>query len=107
MTLQLALTYQPRPYQIPVIKALNSGMKRVVWCVHRRAGKDLTIFNWVIFYLLTHPGHTCYYVLPTYSQGKKIIWEGSTIDGKRILSYIPDEVIEQKSSQDLKIRFTN
>jgi phage terminase large subunit len=107
MTSQLALTYQPRPYQKNIIKALNSGIKRAVWCVHRRAGKDLTIFNWVVFYLLSNPGHTCYYVLPTYSQGKKIIWEGSTIDGKRILSYIPEELIEQKSSQDLKIRFTN
>lgn len=54
-----------------------------------------------------NPGRTCYYILPNYSQAKKIIWDGSTIDAKRILDYIPDSVIEQKNSQEMKIRFCN
>lgn len=101
------LTFQPRPYQLNLIRALNSGVKRAVWVVHRRGGKDVTAFNWAVFQLLLNPGTTCFHILPTYSQAKKVIWESSTNDGLRILDYIPKEVIESKNGQEMKIRFTN
>lgn len=101
------LAFQPRNYQIPFIKALNSGIKRAVWVVHRRGGKDVTAFNWCIMQLLLNPGWTAFHILPTYSQAKKVIWDSSTNDGKRILDYIPKEVIESKNGQEMKIRFTN
>lgn len=107
MTLQVDLSYKPRPYQKNIIQALNSGIKRAVWCVHRRGGKDLTIFNWTIFQLLLNPGWTAFHILPTYSQAKKVIWDSSTNDGKRILDYIPKEIIESKNSQQMQIRFAN
>lgn len=103
----MRLEFQPRSYQIPFIKALNSGIKRAVWCVHRRGGKDVTAFNWCIFQLLLNPGWTAFHILPTYSQAKKVIWDSSTNDGKRILDYIPKELIESKNGQEMKIRFTN
>ena len=103
----MELQFQPRPYQIPFIKALNSGIKRAVWCVHRRGGKDVTAFNWCILQLLLNPGWTAFHILPTYSQAKKVIWDSSTNDGKRILDYIPKELIESKNGQEMKIRFTN
>ena len=103
----MQLEFQPRHYQIPIIKALNSGIKRAVWCVHRRGGKDVTAFNWCIFQLLLNPGWTAFHILPTYSQAKKVIWDSSTNDGKRILDYIPKELIESKNGQEMKIRFTN
>lgn len=101
------LTFQPRPYQIPIIKALNSGIKRAVWVVHRRGGKDVTAFNWCLFQLLSNPGWTAFHILPTYSQAKKVIWDSSTNDGQRILDYIPREIIESKNGQEMKIRFNN
>lgn len=103
----MELEFQPRDYQLPIIEALNSGVKRAVWVVHRRGGKDLTVFNWAIFQLLLNPGWTAYHILPTYSQAKKVIWDSSTIDGKRILDYIPKEVIESKNGHEMKIRLTN
>jgi phage terminase large subunit len=107
MVLEVALTFQPRDYQIPIIKALNSGTKRAVWVVHRRGGKDLTAFNWCVLQLLLNPGWTAFHILPTYSQAKKVIWDSSTNDGQRILDYIPPEVIESKNGHEMKIRFTN
>jgi len=101
------LTFQPRPYQIPIIKALNSGTKRAVWVVHRRGGKDVTMFNWAILQLMLNPGWTAFHILPTYSQAKKVIWDSSTNDGKRILDYIPKEVVESKNGQQMQIRLTN
>lgn len=103
----MELEFKPRPYQIPIIRALNSGTKRAVWCVHRRGGKDVTAFNWCIFQLLLNPGWTAFHILPTYSQAKKVIWDSSTNDGKRILDYIPKELIESKNGHEMKIRFTN
>ncbi len=89
-----------------MLQALDSGIKRVVWCVHRRGGKDVTIFNWCIKELIKSIC-TCYYILPTYSQAKKVIWDAINIDGFRIIDYIPKEVIANINSQEMKIRFTN
>lgn len=91
---------------MPILQALNSGIKRAVWVCHRRAGKDLTIFNWCIPQLAQEKC-TCFYVMPTYSQGKKVIWDAITIDGTRILDYIPKEIIASTNSQEMKIRFIN
>lgn len=99
-------TYTPRPYQLGILCALDRGCKRAVWCVHRRAGKDLTVWNWVIQRALIKP-QVIYYVFPTYSQAKKVIWDNMTKDGKRFLDYIPAEMIQSKNSSELKIRFTN
>lgn len=104
---EVALEFQPRSYQIPIITALNSGTKRAVWVVHRRGGKDVTAFNWCILQLLLNPGWTAFHILPTYSQAKKVIWDSSTNDGKRILDYIPADAIESKNGQEMKIRLTN
>lgn len=96
----------PRTYQLPILQALDKGIKRVVWCCHRRGGKDLTIFNWVIKELIKETC-TCFYVLPTYSQAKKVIWDAINNDGFRIIDYIPKEIIAQMNGQEMKIRFIN
>lgn len=96
----------PRPYQLPILQALDKGIKRLVWCCHRRGGKDLTIFNWVIKELVKETC-TCFYVLPTYSQAKKVIWDAINNDGFRIIDYIPKEIIGSMNGQEMKIRFTN
>lgn len=98
--------FEPRDYQLSIMDALDSGCKRAVWVVHRRGGKDVTIFNWVIKELAKKT-LTCFYVFPTYSQAKKAIWDAVNNDGFRILSHIPDEIIAQKNSQEMKVRFTN
>lgn len=56
---------------------------------------------------MLNPGWTAFHILPTYQQAKKVIWDSSTNDGKRILDYIPSEVVESKNGQEMKIRFTN
>lgn len=98
--------FYPRPYQLPILKALDQGVKRAVWCAHRRSGKDVTILNWVITQLIKTP-QTCFYVLPTYSQAKKIIWDSLNNDGMRVLDYFPAEFIVSKNSQQMQIRFGN
>lgn len=98
--------FTPRPYQLNVMEALDSNTKRVVLVWSRRSGKDVTIFNWCIKKLMKSIC-TCYYILPKYSQAKKVIWDATNNDGFRILDYIPQEIIAQKNQQEMKIRFIN
>ncbi|MFH1327386.1 MAG: hypothetical protein ABIH76_00815 [Candidatus Bathyarchaeota archaeon] len=44
-----------------------------------------------------------YYLLPTFTQAKKIIWDGMTIDGKKFLDYIPKEITKSVNASELKI----
>lgn len=49
-----------------------------------------------------------YYTFPTYSQGKKALWEGRGKDGVRYLDYFPKELLDGKpNDSDMKIRYKN
>lgn len=99
--------FKPRSYQAPIWDAIeNKGYKRVLAILPRRAGKDVTAFNLCIRECLRK---VCviYYIFPTYSQAKKVIWDSITNTGTRILDYIPEELVESKNSQEMKIRFVN
>ena len=55
---------------------------------HRRAGKDLFSINLCATKSAQRVG-LYWHVLPTYEQGRKVIWDGATKDGKRFLSAFP------------------
>ncbi len=96
-------SFIPRSYQSPILKALDTGFKRVLAILPRRSGKDITALNYVIRQMWEHPG-VYYYIFPTYAQAKKVIWDSMTNEGKRILDYFPEELLNQKNSQEMKIR---
>jgi len=48
-----------------------------------------------------------YYVFPTYSQAKKVIWDAITNTGEKFLDYIPPSLIKGKNGQEMKITLTN
>lgn len=100
--------FVPRSYQLPLLDAIeNKGYKRVLAILPRRAGKDITAWNLCVRAALKRIG-TYFYVFPTYAQAKKVIWDATTIDGRRFINdYIPDELVESKNGQEMKIRFKN
>jgi len=99
--------YKPRPYQLPIIDAIeNKGYKRVLAIMPRRAGKDVTAFNLMIRAALKKIG-VYYYIFPTYAQAKKVIWDAINNDGLKFLDYIPKELVESTNGQEMKIRFKN
>jgi len=95
--------YEPRPYQLPILKALDSGYKRVLAVMPRRSGKDITALNYMIRKMWECPG-VYYYIFPTYAQAKKVIWDSITNEGRRVLDYFPEDLIISKNSQEMKIR---
>lgn len=107
MRIRLPYNWQPREYQVPYLAAVDTGgYKRAVHVWHRRGGKDLVDFNFTI--KKTQERVAAYWhVFPTYSQGRKAIWEGITNKGAGYLSFIPEEIIANKNKQEMSITFKN
>lgn len=99
--------FRPRPYQVPIMDAiLNKGYKRVLAIMPRRAGKDITALQ-IALHQCLRKICVVYYIFPTYAQAKKVVWDAISNSGQRILDYIPNELVESKNSQEMKIRFVN
>jgi len=99
--------FYARDYQWPLVEAFQTGKAKnfiAVW--PRRAGKDYICFNLIIREALKKPG-VYFLIYPTYAQGKKILWDSMTNDGKRFLDMIPAQAIAQTNSQEMKIRLIN
>jgi len=69
----------------------------------RRSGKDITALNYMIRRMWEKPG-VYFYIFPSYSQAKKVIWDSITSEGIPVLSYFPKELVLQTNSQEMKIR---
>lgn len=99
--------FSPRPYQIPIMDAIiNKGYKRVLCVMSRRAGKDMVAFNTMLIMALKRTG-VYFYLLPTYSQARKVIFDSITNDGVRFLDYIPKELITKVNQSEMKISLVN
>ena len=98
--------FKPRPYQLPALQALDSGIKRVVAVWHRRSGKDLTFVNYTAKAMCERVG-TYFYIFPTYAQGKKAIWQGKDRDGFPFIGHFPAELIKAKNETDMRIELVN
>lgn len=97
----------PRHYQLPLFDAIeNKGYRRVLAILPRRAGKDLACWNLMIRQALNRVG-VYWHVLPTYAQGKKVIFDGIEDSGRKFLDYIPKELIVSINSREMKIRLRN
>jgi hypothetical protein len=98
---------QLRSYQKPVFDALfNKDYKRLLCIWPRRAGKDIVGWNVIIRAALQKVG-VYFYCAPTYSQGRKIIWDSITNEAVKFLDFLPKELIERKNDQQMKIHLKN
>ena len=103
----IKIPFKPREYQKPLIEAIDSGRyKRAIACWHRRAGKDIALWNLIVKKALTEKG-LYYYFLPTFTQSKKIIWDGINNDGFKFIDYCPKEATESRNGTELKITLKN
>lgn len=103
----LQYKFQPRPYQTPLLKAFDSGTRRLIQIWHRRSGKDVTDLNLVIAEMVTNVGNY-FYAYPTYAQAKKAMWEARGKDGVKYLDYFPKDLLEGKPNDtEMKIKFKN
>ncbi|MCK9342287.1 MAG: hypothetical protein M0P33_00055 [Massilibacteroides sp.] len=106
MAITIPYNFEPRPYQRSLFQALDDGYKRLVAVWHRRAGKDKSLMNLLVREMFKRRG-TYFYLFPTYSQGRKIIWDGMDRTGFPFLNHIPSQFIESKNSTELKVSLVN
>jgi phage terminase large subunit len=107
--------WRPRSYQMDAwcyFEGDEEGKRGCeVW--HRRAGKDLFAINLVATKSQERVG-LYWHMLPTYKQGRAIVWNGSTRDGRSFLSHFPgadnpggNGIVESKNSTEMRITFKN
>ena len=106
METTLPHNWQPRPYQMPLWLALEGGYKRAVAVWHRRAGKDSVGLNWTVIAAHQRVG-MYWHLFPTLKQGKRILWDGMTREGRGFLDYFPPEVVKARNSSEMKITLRN
>ena len=103
----LSHKFEPRRYQLPFLRAWDNENKRrfvLVW--HRRSGKDKTCIG-VLPKKMFEKVAAYYYFAPTYSQGKKIFWDGMDRDGMRFIEHFPKEIIKKMNDSEQKIELVN
>lgn len=106
MEITIPHKYNPRQYQLKLLKALDEGIKRAVVVWHRRSGKDKTCFNYMVKKAIERVG-TYFYLLPTRVQAKQVIWDNIDNDGFKMLDHIPKEIIKNTNGTELKIELKN
>ena len=98
--------WRPRDYQLHLWKYLEKGGKRAVAVWHRRAGKDLLSVNFCATQAIKRKG-LYWHLLPTYNQGRKIIWDGMTKTGRSFLSHFPDPLVAAVNNTDMRLTLKN
>ncbi len=116
-TIRIPHNYLPRGYQLPFWLAMSEGKKRAVKCWHRRSGKDKTDLNFIISHMFPENGGrkgTFFHLFPTYSQGKKVMWDGVDSAGFRVMDHFPgfssrqpSGIVARKNETELRVELTN
>lgn len=102
----IPFNFRPREYQLPLLKALDKGIKRAIIVWNRRSGKDKVCFNYMVKKACERVG-TYFYFLPEYTQARKVIWDNIDNDGFKMLDHIPPELIKKTNDTTLKVELVN
>lgn len=100
------IPYTPRFYQRALETALDGGIRRACLTWARQHGKDFACWNYMILKALETRG-VYFYIFPEYSHGKRVIWNGLTLDGRRYRDQIPVGLIAHQSNSEMSIELIN
>ena len=104
--IRLSDYFVPREYQKPMVRAFRDGCKRIVSCQARRSGKDICGLSLLVEAAIKTVG-IYWYIWPNAEQGRKHAWNGKLLDGRDLLSLIPEKVIKKKNISDMSITLVN
>lgn len=80
--------------------------KRGVAVWHRRAGKDALGINFTVKQAILRVG-LYWHLLPTQVHGRKVIWDGITKDGRRVMDAWPPELIAKQRNDEMSLHLLN
>lgn len=95
-----------RLYQKAVLKAFDNGIRFIVLCWSRRAGKSIFAWNLLIREAIRKPG-TYWYCFDNYSTAYNDIWIAMTSKGVKFLDMIPEDMVVRMNSAKMEIELTN
>ncbi len=95
-----------RAYQKAILKAFDNGIRYIVLCWSRRAGKSLFAWNLLIREATSKPG-TYWYCFNNYSTAYNDIWIAQTSKGLKFLDMIPKGMVVRMNSAKLEIELSN
>jgi len=90
-----------RKHQEDVFNKIPS-YKRILLIWHRRAGKDILALNYILKKSSERKG-LYWHVYPTYSQGKKALWDAMDKDGQKFINAFHG----QKNSTEMSVQMSN
>ena len=95
-----------RAYQKAVLRAFDNGIRYIVLCWSRRAGKSLFAWNLLVREAINKPG-TYWYCFNNYSTAYNDIWLAMTSKGIKFLDMIPADMVVRMNSAKLEIELSN
>lgn len=120
--LSVPYKFSPRDYQLDLFRAMDgiegkpeTKHKRALLLWHRRSGKDMACLAYMFKEMWNRRG-IYYYFFPTYSQGKKVLWEGKDkATGRRWMNMMPgfntpgssDSLVKRVNNQEMIMETTN
>jgi phage terminase large subunit len=97
----------PRHYQLPYMAAMDAGCKFAVWVMHRRGGKDRTALAQTCKMAFKRTG-LYWHCLPTLKQGRKVVWDNITSEGKNLVrATFPDDLVRTRLQDEMKLELVN
>ena len=106
MEIEIPHNFLPRDYQLPILKAIEGGVRRAICVWHRRSGKDKTFLNLMVREMFQRVG-AYYYYFPTATQGRRILWDGRDRAGFKFTDHIPKEIRKNTNNVEMKIELVN
>lgn len=107
MQIALPANFEPRRYQLPLMKYFDGGGKRAVVCWARRMGKDRTLLSIASKLAFERVG-LYWHCLPTLRQAKRAVWDNITSDGKQLMrSTFPDQIVAKRNEVEMKVELIN
>jgi len=104
----LPYCYEPRAYQLPTWNYMEGDKegKRAAVVAHRRWGKDLLGINVVSVKAQERVG-LYWHLLPTYKQGRAIVWNGMIATGRKFLDHFHPDLVASTNSTEMRVTFKN
>lgn len=95
-----------RSYQKQVLKMFDNGIRYIVLCWSRRAGKSLFAWNLIIREAISKPG-VYWYCFNNYETAYNDIWIAMTSKGVKFLDMIPKDMVVRMNSQRMEVELSN
>lgn len=95
-----------RSYQKAVLKAFDNGIRFIVLCWSRRAGKSVFAWTLLVREAVGKPG-TYWYCFDNYATAYNDIWIAMTSKGVKFLDMIPQDMVVRMNASKMEIELTN